>query len=183
LGLGAASVACDGSQLVGYSTSDASDTVLTMGLTEKDVDDVQEKAAEWKPCWFATEKEYEDALYRHLNDAFKKDKFERQYWRGKTRADIYVEFKEAATVAVELKRDLTERGEYHRLIGQVYEYLTEWKVEALVILCGENDPALVKNVEAFLKFMNAHQGKKARFLHLACSKPPAAPTPTPVTNG
>jgi hypothetical protein len=154
-----------------------------MGLTEKDVDNVEEKIKLWTPCWYATEKEYEDALYRHLNASFD-DKFERQYWHGKTRADIYVEFKDGAKVAVELKRDLQDRGDYHRLIGQLWEYVTEWKVEALVILCGENDPALVKNVEAFVKFLRSNQpgnssNKKVRFVHLPCAKPATLPVASP----
>lgn len=145
-----------------------------MGLTEKDVDNVREILASWKPAWCPSEKEYEDAAYKYLNESFPKDKFERQYWRGKTKADLYVEFKDAAKVVVEMKRDLKDRGEYHRLIGQVYEYLTEWKVEVLVVLCGDNDPALTKNVENFVVFMNEHVKPKVRFLHVPCS--PASTT-------
>lgn len=148
-----------------------------MGLLEKDVDNVRDQLVKWKPNRSESEREYEDAAYRHLNACLPKDKFERQYWRGKTRADIYVEFKDAAKVAIELKRDLQERGEYHRLIGQVYEYLTEWNVEALIILCGDSDPALTKNVERFVAFMNEKQKRKVRFLHVpdACASMAATP--------
>ena len=140
-----------------------------MGVFEKDVDNVREHLLKWKPTAFAQEKDYEDAAYRYLNQCFPKDKFDRQYWRGKTRADIYVQFKDAATVAIELKRDLQDRGEYHRLLGQVWEYLMEWKAEALIILCGDTDPALRKNVERFIEFMNANPKYKVRLLNIEYS--------------
>jgi hypothetical protein len=75
-----------------------------------------------------------------------------------------------------LKRDLQERGEYHRLIGQVYEYLTEWNTEALIILCGDSDPALTKNVERFVTFMNEKQKRKVRFLHVPNARTSTAAT-------
>jgi hypothetical protein len=143
-----------------------------MGITEKDVDNVRDCLTAWKLTWCGSEKEYEDAAYRYLNESFPKEKFERQYWRGKTKADLHVEFKDGAAVVIEMKRDVKDRGEYHRLIGQVYEYVTEWKVAVLVVLCGENDPALVKNVESFVAFMQERTRRKIRFLHLACSPAP-----------
>jgi hypothetical protein len=123
------------------------------------------------------ERDYEDAAYKYLNGCFPKDKFERQYSRSKTKADLYFEFKDAAKVVVEMKRDLKERGEYHRLVGQVYEYLAEWKVEVLVVLCGDNDPALAKNVENFIVFMNEHVKPKVRYLHVPCGRPTVIQVP------
>jgi hypothetical protein len=140
-----------------------------MGVFERDVDNVRNELVAWTPVALALEKDYEDAAYRYLNDRFPKDKFERQYARGRTRADLYVDFSDGATVAIELKRDLQDRGEYHRLIGQVWEYLTEWRVEALIVLCGDTDPALRKNIERFVDFVNAHQKYKLRFLHVVCA--------------
>lgn len=141
-----------------------------MGVFERDVDNVRDELLRWAPTRLAVEKDYEDACYRFLNERFPKDKFERQYARGKTRADLYVEFKDGATVAIELKRDLQDRGEYHRLVGQLWEYLTEWKVEALVVLCGNTDPALRKNIERFVEFVNAHQKYKVRLLQTASDR-------------
>jgi len=138
-----------------------------MGLTEKDVDNVRDALAEWKPGRLPSEKSYEDSAYAYLNKSFARDKFERQYARGKTRADIYVSFKDGATVAIELKYAIKDRAEYHRLLGQIYEYVSEWSVEVLVVLCGDNDPALVKNIDGYVRFMKDNAGRKVRLIVVA----------------
>ena len=134
-----------------------------MGLFVYDADDVVEAVEEWQvKC--STEEEYEDSLGRHLNQRFGKPIFHRQYFVGKSRADIFVQFQGGAAVAIELKCDLVDRLEYLRLIGQIYEYLNVSDVELVVILCGRNDPALEKLVRDAVSFFNEHHDNKVRFI-------------------
>ncbi len=133
-----------------------------MGFTEKDADNVYDLVVRRQPTDCGSERDYEDSLYRYLNAAVAGEVFERQYSKAKTRADIYVHFKDGAEVAIEAKYGLTDRGEFHRLIGQMYDYLATWKAEAVVVLCGACDPALAKHVVAVAKMFTDALGKKAR---------------------
>lgn len=133
-----------------------------MGFLERDADNIVSAIKNWPPQAAQSEAEYEAALYAHLNAEFPLEVFQRQYALGRTRADLFVAFKNGAKVAIEVKRDLAARNEYHRTIGQVYEYLTEWKVEVVLVLCGENDPAVEKLLERAVKFLGSGVRRKAR---------------------
>lgn len=100
---------------------------------------------------------YEEQIYRHLNNKYRKEKFYRQYARANSTADIFVECVDGAKVAIEVKKDLVTRAEYQRLVGQVYSYVTEWKCEVVLVICGESDPLLVRLTEDAMKFMNDKQ--------------------------
>jgi hypothetical protein len=147
-----------------------------MGIVLDDADDVIEKmVAGWVPVPGGDELANEESLYDFLNRAFEKFVVHRQYAHAKTRADLLVDFEESGRVAVEVKANLTDRNEYHRLIGQVYSYLTEWNVHVVLVLCGRCDASLVKLVTKAIKFLNAKCPQQARlFLALDRSTQSAA---------
>lgn len=136
-----------------------------MGFLEMDVDDVVEALEQWVPIPNASrEKDFEEDLYRFLNEKFPSHVFQQQYKMGNTSADLFVEFRGGARVAVEVKASLTDRNEYHRLLGQAITYLREWKTEVVFVLCGACDPALTKLARDHIVFLNANTSKKARFV-------------------
>lgn len=137
-----------------------------MGLLETDAENIRDVLTRWKPPPCTSEREYEVLVYEYLHERFPKEVFHRQYAHAKTRADIYVQFRDGAKVVVEVKFDLSERGEYHRLMGQTFEYMFEWKAEVVVVLCGRTDPSLVKLFQVFLDTVAEAMGRKARLVHL-----------------
>ena len=138
-----------------------------MGIFQVDADDIRNALRGREVPELSSERKYEGWIYRVLHEAFPKDVFHRQYANAKTKADIYVELRNGgAKVVVEVKYKLTKRGEYHRLIGQAWEYLREWRCELVVCICGESDPALVKLTEEALSQLGSNQQKKAHVLYL-----------------
>ena len=95
-----------------------------------------------------------------MNASFPRERFEREFWHAKTRADVYVKFSDGAKVAVEVKHNLQDRSEFHRLVGQVYEYVVEWQVEVVVLLTGKSDPELMKCVQMFCSWLHRTERKK-----------------------
>lgn len=53
-----------------------------------------------------------------------------------------------------MKADLTDRQEYHRVIGQLWTYATDCECDVVLVLCGRSDPALVKLAEQYVEFLN-----------------------------
>lgn len=138
-----------------------------MGIFFFDADDVRDAFAKWKPASCETEALYEAAIYEFLHAQMPKAIFHRQYTHAKTKADIYVEFPNGGSrVVIEVKCKLVTRPEYHRLIGQSWEYLREWKAELVVCICGDSDPALVKLTDEALKVFASNQGRTAHVLAL-----------------
>ena len=136
-----------------------------MGFFENDAEDIKYLVKKWQPSNPGlTEAEYEKELYEFLHKEAPKETFHRQYSIGKSKADIYVHIRHGAKVVIELKKDLTDRNEYHRLIGQVYEYLTECEVEVVVVACGKNDPALIKLTDKACGFFYEFTSRKAYFV-------------------
>lgn len=132
-----------------------------LGIFEVDADNVRDAVARWNPDAGASESVFELQLYNFLHTSFPAAVFQRQYAKGRTRADIYVEFRDGAHVAVEVKCNLNQRGDYHRLLGQTYEYLTEWKAEVVVVLCGETETSVAKLVEQYIELISAATSRKA----------------------
>ncbi|MBZ0116343.1 MAG: hypothetical protein K8H88_05095 [Sandaracinaceae bacterium] len=138
-----------------------------MGVFQVDADNIRDALKTWKPASLKTEAQYEKAIYEHLHAAFPGEVIHRQYANAKTKADLYVDFKNGgARVVTEVKCKLASRGEYHRLIGQSWEYLREWKCELVVCLCGDNDPALVKLAAEALGFLGENLNRKVHVLQL-----------------
>jgi hypothetical protein len=117
-----------------------------MGVFELDADTIK-KAIEWgDPGTCFSEVRCRDSLLRHLREAFPKRKFEPEFRLGRGRADIFVDLKDwtgfGAKVVIELKYNLRTNAEYHRLVGQIGDYVGVGKAEILVVLCGKTDPSL-----------------------------------------
>jgi hypothetical protein len=125
-----------------------------LDLLTKDVDDVVFVLEKWRPASLVAEKDYEAALYQHLNEVFPKAVFHQQYSLAKTRADLYVDFGQSeyggTKVAIEIKAHLASRDEFHRLFGQLFEYAEVWEVDPLLVLCGNSDPAMAKLARKFV---------------------------------
>ena len=137
-----------------------------MGFLWRDSDDIEAALKKWKPAKkFKSEKACETDIYNYLHEAFPDENFQRQYAKGKTRADIYVKIGGKIPVVVEVKYALKKRDEYHRLIGQVYEYLTEWKAKVIIVLCGSSEPSFPKLTKEAVKFMGSAAERDTHFVH------------------
>jgi hypothetical protein len=108
-------------------------------------------AQEWQPEVLPTEAKYRDSLIAFLRQRMKPDiKIESEYRHCGTTTDIYVQqfgFLGPSDVFVELKRNLTQKSQLDRLIGQL-ECLLPRKNYIIVVLCGETNPALVARLKA-----------------------------------
>jgi hypothetical protein len=108
----------------------------------------------------ANEKACEKALEGYLHRGFPKEIFQRQYKQGNTSSDLRLKAEGTGNqVAIELKYQLTSRAEYHRLIGQLWTYVTEWEHDAILVICGESDTTLVRQAERFADFLSSHARK------------------------
>jgi hypothetical protein len=120
-----------------------------MGILEYDADDLVEAIKEWTPGPAFSEARCADSLRRHLNTRFAPRVVAREHRVGRGRADLFISFKDAlgfgANVAIELKFGLTTMNEYHRLIGQLADYVHHG-LEVVVVLCGPTSAELSKQV-------------------------------------
>jgi len=100
---------------------------------------------EWKPGALPSELKYRDSLAALLRERLKGAKIEIEYRHSGTTSDIYVKqpgFFDSTEVFVELKRNLQQKAQLDRLVGQV-ESLEPKRNWIIVILCGDTNPALV----------------------------------------
>jgi len=100
----------------------------------------------WSPRKCTTEKDYENSLYKYLHAELPDIQVTKQYAVGRIRADLMVGDK----VIIEIKKDLCTTAQYQRLVGQLTEY-REWKGKVVLLLVGEIDPNLKKELESFVK--------------------------------
>ncbi len=98
---------------------------------------VAELIKAWQPLNCRTEKDYEDSLYSHLRNALPGIVVTPQYAFGRARTDLVVGDK----VAIEIKLNLQDTSEFHRLLGQILQF-KKWKGRFLVLLIGSSDPHL-----------------------------------------
>jgi hypothetical protein len=110
-------------------------------------DSVLKFAKQWQPQAWPTELKYRDSLIAHLREQeqLREAKIEPEYRHLGTTTDIYVKqsgFFGSSEVFVELKRNLVQKAQYDRLVGQI-ESLEPKKNSIIVILCGETNPALL----------------------------------------
>lgn len=137
-----------------------------MGFWGQDSVEIAKSLKKWKPSKnFKSEKVFEKNLYEYLHDEFEDETFYRQYAKGKTRADIYVKMGNNVPVVIELKYAMIKRDEYHRLVGQIYEYITEWEAEVVVVLCGDCERSFPKLIKNAVEFFRDSTGKKIHFVH------------------
>ncbi len=107
-------------------------------------DNVLKLTKQWQPQTLPTELKYRDSLIAHLREQLHDAKIEPEYRHLGTTTDVYVKqpgFLGSSEVFVELKRNLLQKAQYDRLIGQI-ESLEPKKNPIIVILCGETNPAL-----------------------------------------
>lgn len=107
-------------------------------------DNVVKLIKEWRPEAQPNELRYRDALTVVLRARLKDAQVEKEYRHTGTTIDIYVKqagFWGSSEVFVELKRNLLQKTQLDRLVGQV-ESLRPEKNALIVVLCGETNPAL-----------------------------------------
>lgn len=119
---------------------------------------LEELLKEWEPGDLPNETKYRDSLFAFLKASIPDDcRIEREYRHAGTTADIWLQWKGVvsdAEVFIEIKRDLTRKTLFDRLVGQI-EGLGPGDRRILVILVGHTDSALLGRLRdkyrAFLK--------------------------------
>jgi hypothetical protein len=110
------------------------------------VDAVVSLIQRWNPKNCKTEKDYEKSLYEYLHNEFDTIQVTKQYAKGRIKADIVIGGEKG--IIIEIKRNLTTKAEYQRLIGQLVEY-KEWPGSVIVLLAGSVDLNFKKQLEKF----------------------------------
>jgi hypothetical protein len=100
---------------------------------------------EWTPERLPKELKYRDSLATFLRERLPRAIVEKEYRHSGTTSDLYVEcsgFLRTSEVFIELKRDLMQKNQLDRLIGQL-ESLNPRKHRIIVVLCGNTKPELL----------------------------------------
>jgi hypothetical protein len=106
---------------------------------------VRRVTGKWQPAQSANELQYRNSLTALLRERLPKAQVETEYRHSGTTVDIYAKepgFFGSTEVFVELKRNLLQKAQLDRLVGQI-ESLQPGKNAILVVLCGDTNPALV----------------------------------------
>ena len=112
-------------------------------------ENVVQLVGEWQPESFPTELKYRNSLAALLREQLQDAKVETEYRHGGTTIDIYVKQPSllgSTEVFVELKKNLVQKAQLDRLVGQI-ESLEPLKNAIVVVLCGETNPALVTRLK------------------------------------
>ncbi len=107
---------------------------------------VEDIVKDWKPVNCTTEKAYEKSLYAFFHKRLEDIQITKQYAKGRIHADLVV----GDRVIIELKNNLNTTAKYQRLIGQLSEY-KEWEGEIVLILTGETDPNIRKQLNKYIE--------------------------------
>lgn len=118
---------------------------MRWGFTLAPFGTVCEVIESWQPKGCKTEKDYEESLLQKLRRELKNQIIQTQYGSGRQRIDIVVHKK----VPIELKKDLKSTASYHRLIGQLEEYLQDWD-HIILVLCGIIKLDLIKSLKKYI---------------------------------
>ncbi|HSA96759.1 MAG TPA: hypothetical protein VLJ16_11965 [Acidobacteriota bacterium] len=105
------------------------------------VSEVKKAIGAWFPEMCESEADYEDSLYEFLHEHFNDVQITKQYGIGRSRADLNV----GDRVLIEIKKDLQNKTDYDRLIGQLADYM-KWKGATIILLVGRADPNLKKEL-------------------------------------
>jgi hypothetical protein len=97
---------------------------------------------EWRPRKCTTEKDYERSLVRYLQAKLEGKDVVPQYASGRVRGDIVVD----KQILIEIKAKLDSTGKLQKVLGQIEVYGREWKRPVIVVICGETDPNLAKQL-------------------------------------
>ncbi len=104
---------------------------------------------DWHSEVLPTELKYRDSLTGFLRAGLGNAKIENEYRHEGTTIDIYLKlpgFFSSTEVFIELKRNLLQKAQLDRLVGQI-ESLKPGKNNIIVVLCGESNPALVTRLK------------------------------------
>lgn len=99
----------------------------------------------WIPMDYQKELEYSDSLASYLRECAPNAHIEREYRHLGSTIDIRVQwtgFWGTDDVFIELKRNLRQKSQLDRLVGQI-EGLQPGKHKIIIVLCGETAPALL----------------------------------------
>ncbi|HET9284485.1 MAG TPA: hypothetical protein VFR24_21230 [Candidatus Angelobacter sp.] len=113
------------------------------------LDKIRRLIKEWQPGILPTELKYRDSLTTYLREALKGSKIENEYRHEGTTIDIHIKisgFFSDTQVFIELKRNLLQKAQFDRLVGQV-ESLKPSKNSIIVVLCGDSNPGLVERLK------------------------------------
>jgi hypothetical protein len=128
----------------------------------------------WSPPDLGKETEYRDSLAAHLKECAPNGRVQIEYRHLGTTTDIYFEFDGVFgnhKAFIELKRNLKQKSELDRLIGQT-EHLKPRKDNVIIIvLCGDTAPALLDRLREQYK---AHLGWNIRIIEKPNSAPASA---------
>jgi hypothetical protein len=108
---------------------------------------------DWKPAELPTEIDYHKSMETFLRERFPKARVEREYRHNGTTADLFVSLEKLLfkyELYVEVKRNLTKKTDYDRLVGQVAA-LSPRKFPVLVVLCGKTDDRYVARLNEQFK--------------------------------
>jgi len=108
-----------------------------------DVSAIIDVVKKWKPRNCKTEKEYETSLYRKLKKYFPLLEIIPQY----KYAGVYGNLVVGNKVLIEIKTDLESTA---TLLGQLMRYKKKWDGRILVLLTGNTNPGIVKELEEFV---------------------------------
>lgn len=106
--------------------------------------DVMKLIDGWHPRGCKTEKDLERSLHRHLEKNLPDTDVQMQYASGRVKGDICVDHK----VLIELKDGVKSPAQVQRLLGQLDLYASQWKKEVVVIVCGDSQRDLVRQITA-----------------------------------
>src|SRR5258708_6547188 len=96
----------------------------------------------WHPRGCKTEKDLERSLHKHLEKNLPDVDVQMQYASGRVKGDICIDHK----VLIELKDSLKSTGHLQRLIGQLDLYTSQWKKKVVVVICGDSQKDLVRQL-------------------------------------
>jgi hypothetical protein len=100
----------------------------------------------WRPRNCKTEKDFENSLYLLLHRELENHQITKQPAQGRFKADLLID----DSLILELKHNLNTTAKYQRLQGQLSEY-KKWEGQVVLLLIGETDPNLKKQLLSFLK--------------------------------
>jgi hypothetical protein len=124
-------------------------TVAWEGLQAR----VRHVVEDWNPGELRTEREYRDSLVVCLRECGPDAHIECEYRHLGTTIDILVQWDGIVSgdqVFIELKRNLTQKAELNRLVGQIDDLQPE-NHNIIIVLCGFTSPALLDRLKAKYK--------------------------------
>ncbi|MFQ5664322.1 MAG: hypothetical protein ACE5HL_10870 [Terriglobia bacterium] len=101
----------------------------------------------WRPGTLRLESEYEKSLCGFLRKKLPSEKIIRQYGAGRIKCDIST----GGKVIIELKTNFNSTQKLQRLLGQVELFKKEWDKPVLIVLIGETQDDLLKDLHSALR--------------------------------